>query len=230
MAGIPCSLDIRQQYIYTRVKISSWTTQIKNIRRGSMPPKYEVQELNKVFERVGFKNKEPIYDSGRMIVEEGHLALEDNMKFSTRRQLAQYGLEEVKLRHDQQKLDAAGALYVSLTEYKAMDAETPSPLSVDTPGDKRRIPVESRFKDALDRDQPETGEGERMDETGEEMELGATPNEEMASGNFSPGTTRELLQDFSDDDWADTATRPLGSPRKNLELQPGSEPSNGALE
>ena len=41
----------------------------------------------------------PIYDSGRMIVEEGHLALEDENKFSTRRHLPPYGLEEVELRH-----------------------------------------------------------------------------------------------------------------------------------
>ena len=45
------------------------------------------------------------------------------------------------------------------------------------------------------------------------------------AGNFSPGTTRELLQDLSGDDWADTATPPLGSPRKNLELPLPSEPS-----
>ena len=89
-------------------------------------------------------------------------------------------------------MDEAGALYVSLTDYKAMDPETPSPLSVDTPRDKRSLPVESRFKQALQRDQPEAGEGARMNktlcETGEEMVLGATPN-----GNFSHGTMRELL-------------------------------------
>ena len=36
-----------------------------------MPPKYEIRDVNKVLERTGFENKEPIYDSGRMIVEEG---------------------------------------------------------------------------------------------------------------------------------------------------------------
>ena len=50
--------------------------------------------------------------------------------------------------------------------------------------------MESRFKDALERDQPEAGEGERLDKTlseaEEQMELGATPNEEVLSGNFSP--------------------------------------------
>ena len=217
-------------YFHTcEIKISSWTTQAKKMR-GLMPLKYEVRERNKVLERAGFENKELNYESERMIVEEGHLALKDEMKFSTRRHIAPYGLEEVQLQHDGQKLDAAGALYVSLTEYKAMDPETPSPLSVDTPGDRRSLPVESRFKVGLERDQTEAREGEMIDETlseaGEEIELGATPNDEVVSGNFSPGTTRELLQDLSGDDWADTATPPLGSPRKNLELHPGSEPSN----
>ena len=144
------------------IKVNSLTTQAKKLR-GSMPPKYEVREVIKVLEKAGFENKEPIYDSGRMIVEEDHRALKDEMKFSTRRHLAPYGLEKVELQHDGWKLDAAGALYVSLTEYKAMDPATPSPLSVDNPGDKRSLPVESRFKYALESDQPESGEGERMD-------------------------------------------------------------------
>ena len=46
------------------------------------------------------------------------------------------------------------------------------------------------------------------------------------TGNFNPGTTCELLQDLSGDDWADTATPPLGSLCKNLELPLTSEPSN----
>ena len=90
--------------------------------------------------------------------------------------------------------------------------------------------MESRFKDTLERDLPELGDGERIDDTlseaGEEMELRATPKEEVVPGNFSPGTPRELLQDLSGDDWADTATPPLESPRKNLELPLASESSN----
>ena len=107
---------------------------------------------------------------------------------------------------------AAGGLYVSLTDYKAIDPETPSALSFDTPGDKVSRPVENRFEDALERGQPEAGEVESMDETlseaGEEMGFGVTPNEEVAPANFSPGITRELLQDLSGDDWVDTATPP----------------------
>ena len=61
--------------------------------------------------------------------------------------------------------------------------------------------MENRFEEALERYQPESGEEERLDEilseAGEDMELGATPNEEVVHGNFSPGTTRELLHDLS---------------------------------
>ena len=194
--------------------------------RGSMPLKYEVRKMNKRLERAGFEKKEPIYDSGRIIVEECHWSLKDEM----RRQLAAYGLEEMKLQHDGQQLDAAGAIDVSLTDYKTMDPATPSPLSVDTPGDKRSLPIEIRFKDALDSHQLEAGEGERMDETTskaeEEMELGTTPNEEVEPGIFYSRYRAELLQDLSGDGWEDTAKPPLGSPRKNLELQLRSEPSN----
>ena len=78
------------------------------------------------------ENKEPIYDSGRMIMEDDHLALLDGMKFSTRRHLAPYGLEAMELQHDGRKLDAAGALYVSLMEYKAKGSDDAF-TSVDTP-------------------------------------------------------------------------------------------------
>ena len=198
--------------------------------RGSMPPKFEVREVIKVLEKAGFESKEPIHVSGRMIVEEGHLALKDEMRFSTRRHLASYGLEEVELHHDGCRLDAAVALYVSLTEYKAVDPATPSPLSVDTPGNRRSLPVENRFKDEVERDQPESIEVERLDEilseAEEEMKLGNTTNKEVVPRNFSPDTTRELLQDLSGDDWVDTATPSLGSSRKNLELPLAIESSN----
>ena len=125
----------------------------------------------------------------------------------TRKHLAPYVLAEVELQREGRKLDAAGTLYVSLAEYKALDPVKSSPLSVGNPGDKRSLPVESRFKDALERDQDESRGRESMDETlseaGEEMELGTTPDEEAASGNFIHGTTLELLLDLSGDDWAD---------------------------
>ena len=83
--------------------------------RGSMAPKFEVL---KTLEKAGLESKLPIYDDGRMIVEEGHLALKDEMKFGTRKYRKPYGLQEVELQQEGRKLDAAGVLYVPLTEYK----------------------------------------------------------------------------------------------------------------
>ena len=91
------------------IKINWWTTQAKNMK-GSMPPRCEVRAVNRVLERAGFENQDPVYDNGRMIVEEAQLALKNEMKFSTRRHLAPLGLEEVELQHVGRKLDAAGAL------------------------------------------------------------------------------------------------------------------------
>ena len=59
-----------------------------------------------------------------------------------------YGREYVELQHDERRLNAAGALYVRLTEYKPSDVVTPSPLLISTPGDKRSLPVEKRLEDA----------------------------------------------------------------------------------
>ena len=63
---------------------------------------------------------------------------------------------------------------------------------------------------------------ENLSEAGEEMEVGNTPEQNTAERDF---TTRELLQDLSVDDWANTATPPLASsPCKELPLM--SETSN----
>ena len=90
--------------------------------------------------------------------------------------------------------------------------------------------MENRFTAALEPNQPESGERKRMDETlsqaREETEVGNTPDRGAKNGEFSRIITRELLQELSGDDWANTATTPLGSPRKNLELPLTSEPSN----
>ena len=90
--------------------------------------------------------------------------------------------------------------------------------------------MEKRFTAAIERNQPESGEGESMDETlseaGEEMEVGNTPDGGGAtSRKFSLGTTREPLQELSGADWANTAIPILGFPRNNLELSLTSEPS-----
>ena len=205
-------------------------TRISEEDAGSMPPKYEVREVLKTFEKAGHESKLPIYDDGRMIVEEGHIALKDEMKFGTRNYRAPNGLQEVELQQGERKLDAAGVLYVPLTEYKTADPTTISPLSVGAPGDRRNLPVENRFTAALEWNQPESGEGESMDETlsevGEEMEVENTQGGGATNRDFSPGTTRELLQELSGDDWANTAIPPLRSSRKNLKLPLTSEPSS----
>ena len=87
--------------------------------------------------------------------------------------------------------------------------------------------MENRFRDVLDKERAESEKGESMDETlseaGEEMEVGNTPEQNPAERDF---TTQELLHDLSGDDWANTATPPLGSsPRKDLELPLTSETS-----
>ena len=192
------------------IKINSWTTQAKKMQ-GSMPTKFQVRAVLRTLEEVGLENKLPMHNDGRMIVEEGHIALKGDMKFATRKYRVPYGLEELEMRQEGKRLDAAGPLYVLLTEYKKVDPTTPSPLSVGTTGDKRSLPVENRFRDAQEREQAESGEGESMDETlsevGEEMEEGKPPDQGAAERNF---TSHELLQDLSGDDWANTATPTSG--------------------
>ena len=208
------------------IKINSWTTQAKKMR-GSMPPKFEVRYILRTLDQADLENMLAVWDDGRMILEEGHIALKDKMKFAKRKYRAPYGLEQVEMKQAEKDLDAAGSLYVPLTAYKKQDPATPSPLSVGTPGDKRSGPVETRFRDVLERRRAES-EGESMDETlseaGEEMEVGNTLEPKPAEKVF---TTQELLQDLREDDWANTATPPVtSSPRKNLELPLSSETSN----
>ena len=71
--------------VYTcDIKINSWTTQEKKMR-GSMPPKFEVRDILRTLDQANLENMLPIWDYGRMIVEEGHIALKDEMKFATRK-------------------------------------------------------------------------------------------------------------------------------------------------
>ena len=215
-------------YFHTSdAKINSWTTQAKKMR-GSMPPKCEVRDALRILERAGLENQLPVWDDGRMIVNEGHIALKaDDMLFATRRYRAPYGLEQVERNQEGKKLDAAGPLHVALTEYKETGPATPALLSVDTPGDKKSGPVEDRFRRILERREAESGE-ESMDETlseaGEDMEVGNTPEQKPSEEEF---TTQDLLKDLSGKNWADTPTPPLtSSPRKNLELPLTSENHN----
>ena len=81
--------------------------------RGTTPQ--DVRKVNKVLERAEKKN--PIYDHGRIIVDEAQLGFMAESRCSTRKHLAPYRLEEVELHNDGCRLDAAGALWVLITEY-----------------------------------------------------------------------------------------------------------------
>ena len=184
----------------------------------------EVRDILRTLDQANLENMLPLGDEGRMIVGEGHIALKDEMKFVTRKYRGPYELEQVEMKQEEKELDAAGLLYVALTEYKKQDPATPSSLSVGTPKDKRSGPVENRFRDILEKRRAESeteSMEETLSETGEEREVGNTPEPKPDEEDY---TAQGMLQDLSGDDWADTATPPLtSSPRKNLEIPLTSE-------
>ena len=92
-----------------------------------MPPKFEVRDILRTLEQARLENMLPVWDDGRMIVEEGHIALKDEMKFATRKNLAPYGLEQLEMKQEEKELNAAGPLYVALKAYKKQDPATPHP-------------------------------------------------------------------------------------------------------
>ena len=122
-----------------------------------MPPKFEIRDILRTLDQADLlENMLPVWEDGRMIVEDGHIALKDEIKFATRKYRAPYGLEQLEMKQEEKDLDAAGPLYVALSEYNKLDPATPSPLSVGNPGDRRSNPVEDRFKDALERERAES--------------------------------------------------------------------------
>ena len=135
-------------YFHTcAIKINSWTTQAK-MMRGSMPPKFVVRDVLRTLEEAGLENKLPVYDDGRMIVEEGHMGLKDDMKLATRKYRAPDGLEELELNQEGKRLDAGDpCMYPSPSIRRRIRQHPhPSPLSVGTPRDKRSLPVEKRVQ------------------------------------------------------------------------------------
>ena len=60
------------------IKINSWTTQAKK-NRGSMLPKFEVRDILRTLDQANLENMLPVWDDDGMIVEEGHIALKDEM-------------------------------------------------------------------------------------------------------------------------------------------------------
>ena len=81
------------------IKINSWTFQAKKMR-VSMLPKFEVRDILRTLDQANLENMLPVWDDGRMIVEEGHIALKDEMKFATRKYRAPYGLERVEMKQE----------------------------------------------------------------------------------------------------------------------------------
>ena len=61
--------------------------------RGSMQPRCDVREVKKALEEADLENKDPIYDDGRIIVEERHLGLKAEPRCSMKKQLAVHGLQ-----------------------------------------------------------------------------------------------------------------------------------------
>ena len=165
--------------------------------RVEVPSRCDVLEVNSALEKAGFENKDPVHNDGRVIMEERHSGLKAELRCSTRKHLAPYCLEEVELKQERHRLGAFGVLYVPSTEYKRLNPITHSHLSIDTP-------VENRFEDALKRERSELTEGERLEgarsEAEEEKGKGTTPVEATTAGTYNPGTTRDLLQDLSEDE------------------------------
>ena len=56
--------------------------------RGSMPHNYEVRDVLKTLEKAGLESRMPAWDKERVIMQEGHKALKDDMASSTRKHLA----------------------------------------------------------------------------------------------------------------------------------------------
>ena len=106
------------------MKINSRTAQAKKMR-GSMPPNFEVRDTLRTLDQTDLENMLPVWDDGRMIVEEGHIALKDEMKFATRKCRAPFGLYQLELKHEEKELEAASPLYVALTEYKKQNQLLP---------------------------------------------------------------------------------------------------------
>ena len=72
--------------------------------RGSLPPKFEVRDILRTLDQARLEHMLPVCDDGKMIVEEGHIALKDEMKFATRKYRAPYGLEQLEMKQEEKEL------------------------------------------------------------------------------------------------------------------------------
>ena len=126
-------------YFHTcEIKINSWTTEAKKMR-GSMPPKFEVRDVLRTLEEAGLEKKLPIYDDRRMIVEEGHMALKDDIKFAKRKYRAPYGLEELELGQEGERLDAAGPCMYTSPSIRRPIRHHPQPWRQEKPPCRKQV-------------------------------------------------------------------------------------------
>ena len=95
--------------------------------RGSLPPKFQVRDILRTLDQARLECMLPAWDDGKMIVEEGHIALKDEMKFATRMYRAPFGLEQLEMKQGEKELNAAGPLYVALTDYRSRIQQHPHP-------------------------------------------------------------------------------------------------------
>ena len=120
------------------IKINSWTTQAKKMR-GSMPPKFEVWDFLRTLDQANLENMLPVWDDGRMIVEEGHIAMKDEIKFATRRYRAPYGLEQVEMKQEGKRA-GCGRLFICGSDriQERRPTDTLAPISRHPWGQEKR--------------------------------------------------------------------------------------------
>ena len=95
----------------------------------------------------------PIWDEGRMIVEEvGYCA--KGLDEVCHKKVP--GALRIRLGRTKTGRERAGCSRLVMTEYKKQDIAKPLPMSVGTPGDKRSGPVEDRFRKILERRRAES--------------------------------------------------------------------------
>ena len=146
-----------------------------------MPPKFEVRGILRALDQASLEKTLTIWDDGRMIVEGQDEVCHKKVPGALR--IRTGGNETRRERAGSGRLVICGS-----NGNKKQDPATPLPLSVGTPGDKRSGPVEDRFREILERRRAESEEesmDETLSETGEEKEVGKTPEPKPAEEDFT---------------------------------------------
>ena len=66
-----------------------------------MPLKFEDRDILRTLDQADLENMLPLWDDGRMIVEEGHITLKDEMKFATRKCRAPFGPKRLEIKQEE---------------------------------------------------------------------------------------------------------------------------------